>query len=568
MTSNNRIVPFLLVLCMFFTGGAGIIGQLVLGKTTTDILGNAYQQLAIVIAMMMLGMGVASRFQARLSDRWLLLQFGLVETVLTLLSSFAPIGLLYGYAMFPDHFQLIMYSSVFAIGYLIGFEIPLIMRVNETYGLSLKENAGSVVSADYVGSAFAGLVFAFWLLGRFPTTEISFIAGAINFAVAAFTVLYITWRTRWQWVRLAATLSVLATLGFGYVQSGQWTAATSQHLYEDPIVFQTTTRYQHIILTQNLRVKGEGVCGDPTVGDVRLYLNTGTQYSSIDECIYHDNLVHPVMHAAHYRKRVLILGGGDGFALRDVLSYPDVEHVTLVDLDPEMVRLAREVSLLRQLNKDAFYDARVSASGSLAVTGDGYRSISVPTGRIDQQTKGETYESVADVQIQHVDALNFLNEVSGFYDVVIIDLPDPKSIGLNKLYTIEFYWTLQKRLSRNAMVAIQSTSPVHAKEVFLQTGRTMQAAGFQTLPYHDYVPSFGEWGWHLAWASEETTQAVKDRLSAVEAFDVETKHLTPEKMMANFVFGRTDLKTDQTVVNRIVNPTLYVTYQNEAWKFD
>ncbi|MFC4766682.1 adenosylmethionine decarboxylase [Effusibacillus consociatus] len=194
--------------------------------------------------------------------------------------------------------------------------------------------------------------------------------------------------------------------------------------------------------------------------DLRMYLNQQLQFSALDERIYHEALVHPVLSLARERDRVLIIGGGDGLALREVLKYPDVSRVHLVDLDPMILNAAANVPEMVALNEGAFSDRRV---------------------RVFQQ-----------------DAQFFLTRRRRRYNVIILDLPDPADAVLSRLYTKEFFETLSNHLAPDGILVCQSHSPQNAPFVFWSIAETLESAGLPTLSYHVNVPSFGDWGFHLA----------------------------------------------------------------------
>ena len=200
------------------------------------------------------------------------------------------------------------------------------------------------------------------------------------------------------------------------------------------------------------------------------------------------------------------------------MKYRDVEQVTLVDIDPDMIDLAKNNEILNELNQGALRDARVHARVSPAVRGED-RSTPVYYWKEQRAPDGGLVEEeVARVEVFTIDADRFIEEIAAVWDVIIVDFPDPNTVELVKLYSREFYFKLKKVLAEEGMIAMQSTSPYHAKESFLCILRTVESAGFRTIPYHDNVPSFGDWGWVLAWKSAESVSAVRDRIASMSAF--------------------------------------------------
>lgn len=301
---------------------------------------------------------------------------------------------------------------------------------------------------------------------------------------------------------------------------------------------------------------------DKKLNDTRLYINGNTQFSSLDEARYHDLLVHPLMAAASTAKHVLILGGGDGLALREVNKYNTIESVTLVDLDPAMTKLAANNEILTALNKKAFQNAKLSVE-TMNLSEPGSQTGVYLT---ESNLKHEASEFVASVTVFNVDADQFLRrQPKALWDAVIIDLPDPSSIELSKLYTKQFYLSLRRYLTDQAVIAVQSTSPYHAKKAYLAIGSTLGAAGFNVLPYRQNIPSFGDWGYYLAWTHAQEPAAMKKKLSSLTGFSVEPEFLTTDLLAAAFAFGKGELSTDDTCINTIMQPCLLTRYVDQSW---
>ena len=546
-----RVATTLLALSMFFTGAAGFIFECILSTVATFILGNSIEQFSVTISLMMLMMGVAGYWQSRLSDSNLIFKFLLVETSLALLGGFAPIAVYSSYALVETHFALVQYFFVLAIGFLIGLEIPLVLRINRLYVPQLKSNIATVFSTDYIGAFVGALIWVYVLLKYFPLTEISFFVAALNFAVALITFGYFAYHGEVsRRIAAVALVAVTATaLAFGYIRNRDWNEALEQRFYDHPIVFSKTTKYQHLVLTGSVR---------PT--DYRLYINGNLQFSSLDEHIYHEMLVHPAMALAGKRDRVLILGGGDGLGLREVLKYGDVREVVLADIDPDMIALARDHVVMGELNQGAFSDARVIAQAAAGVAETDLEApvyeYSAGTGRLPE------LKQATSVTVYTVDADKLADSLEGPFDVILIDLPDPNSVELVKLYSREFYFKVRRLLAHDGMMTVQSTSPYHAKESFLCIRRTLESAGFETQPYHDNVPSFGDWGWILAWGAGGA-QRPPSQLAIAED---RLRYLTPERLAASMSFGKGSLETAETDVNRLMQPALMRYYLSESWQ--
>ncbi len=546
----------LLMASLFSMGAAGIVTEYVLATVSTYVLGNSVEQFSIVIAIMLGMMGIGGATQKFIGSKHLVETFITIEIMLSLFAGFAPLVIYGGYAVLETYFPLVFGLTVSLIGFLIGFEIPLVGRINEVYAKDLKTNFACVFGMDYVGAFVGAFVWVYYLLPNFPLTEIGFIVSGSNFLVGIVTFLYFTRGSNAlsKKIILSVIAASIAVLCYGWSHNREWSGVIEQRLYRSPIIHAETSKFQRLVLTR-----------DSALDEYRLYLNGGLQFSSKDEHIYHEHLVHPAMAIAPRRERVLILGGGDGFALREVLKYADVREVLLVDIDPAIIRLASTHEVLRELNHNAFADARVSAKSSSAVTGEGFRPVRLSTGENDSLGRPEKLR-VATVNVLTVDAFKFIADVgAGPWDVVIIDFPDPDQVEIAKLFSREFYRALGGSLSPYAVVAAQATSPYHAKETFLCIGRTFEAAGFHVLPYHVNVPSFGDWGFYLA-SLNFSSSALRSRVTSVPAIAVETDYLTPETMKAALAFGKTQLTARFDGINSIMQPVVNQYYLREGWK--
>ncbi len=554
--SSLRLFKFVLSFCMFATGAVGLVTQYVLATVTTYILGNSIEQWSIVIACMLLMMGLAGLLQNRMSDRNLMQKFVSVEIAMALIAGFGPLLTYAAFGYLESNFIFVHYILVLSIGFLIGFEIPLVMRIIKQKKIDLKSNITIVFAMDYIGAFVGAMFWVFYLLKTFPLTEISFIVSGFNFLVAACTILYFFYaKVIKPSSKIVASLGVtLVLLVTGFTYNQDLTKLFAQRFFEHPIVFEKTTMYQHITITYS-----------KALDDTRFYLNGHTQFSSLDEVRYHEALVAPLMTAtqrecqAAHPCNVLVLGGGDGLALRELHKYPHIKKVTLVDLDPEMIKIASTNPYLTRLNDNAFAKANV-VTDSLNVTLTGRReSLYFYEDSDEDEINGEWMGSI---DVYNIDADMFLrNRANEKWDMVIIDFPDPSTIETSKLYSKEFFMSLRRYLRPNAMISIQSTSPYHVKEAYLAVGNTMRAAGFNILPYRLNIPSFGDWGFYLGWTTPAKPEHVKRALKTVKQFPVEQEFLTTELMSAMFAFGKGELESQEPCVNTLMTPCLLDRYR-------
>jgi len=539
---------------MFASGACGIILEYIQASLASMILGNAFEQWAMVIGLMMFWMGFGSLIQAQISKSRLIMAFIGIEIALALAGGFSPslTYLSYGYTA---HYSLVLYFFVSLIGILIGLEIPVIIRINNDFSNELSTNLGNILSADYIGSLAGALIYVFVLLRFFPITQAAFLTAGMNFFLAFATFAYFTRKKLIPKSKILALImaATLCAVVYGYLNNLDWQVKNEQPLYDDPIAYAKTSQYQHIVITHY----------EP-LDETRLFLNGNLQLCSIDEARYHESLVHPPMSLAPVRDRVLILGGGDGAALREVLKYKDLKEITLVDLDPAMTKLAATHPLLTRMNKNAFSDARVSHISAQGITPGPARQIYLPGPDKRRPGKKAPPQHLAEVRVMNLDADKFMDQVKGFWDVIIVDMPDPSTPELTKLYSRQFYRKIKRHLSENGVMAVQSTSPYLAKESFLCIGRTLNAAGFSTLPYHENVPSFGDWGWYLCTRPTIDKNKLNDRIDTLK-FSVATQYLTPKVFQSQMVFGKGMLTTQHKEINTLLFPVLLTLYNHESW---
>lgn len=541
-----RLLPFLLAFCMFSTGASGLVNEYVLATITTYILGNSIEQFSLVIASMMLMMGVSGFVQSKMSDNGLLQKFIIVEVTMALLGGFAPLAIYASFGYMDYGFIVVHWFFVLAIGFLIGFEIPLVMRIIDSHNIKLKANLTLVYGMDYIGAFIGALIWIHVLLKNFPLTEISFIVSGFNFIVAALTAVYFfRFKILDKPVMYTVVLVLTAiALIVGVANNRDISKLLEQRFYDDPIVHAETSQYQHLVITHN-----------DTLGDIRLYINGNTQFSSLDERRYHEILVHPVVNMHSNPENVLVLGGGDGLALRELLKHGYIKHITLVDLDPAMVKMASTNEYMTKLNENSFNDSRVVPRSAFLQSSEDIHAI-----YLNEDRKGAENEWFTAVDVFNVDADQFLKKApKSEYDVVIIDLPDPSSVELAKLYSREFYKSVRKRMAPNGLLSIQSTSPYHAKEAYLSIGRTLKASGFDVMPYRLNIPSFGDWGYYLASNGHVDFDSLVKRADVIG--DIETEYLTEQVFMASTVFGKGELDASNDCVNSLMEPCLLQLYR-------
>ncbi|MFF3848188.1 polyamine aminopropyltransferase [Streptomyces sp. NPDC002328] len=449
---HSRGARFLLLLSVFLCAACGLVYELALTALGSYLIGNSVLQTSVVISVMVFAMGVGS-LAAKPLRRRPVGAFALVEGVLALVGGLSVLVLYAAFAWLRLYTPAMIVVAM-VVGLLIGAEIPLLMTLLQRIR---RQEAGSAVAdmfaVDYIGALVGGLCFPLLLLPTFGQLKGALVVGAVNAVAGVIVVVFIfrrQTRRRVQLGLLAFVTAVLGVLGTAYAFADDLEVTARQQMYRDPIVHAETTPYQEIVVTRSTSFTG--------AADMRLFLNGDLQFSSVDEYRYHESLVHPAL--AGPRGNVLIMGGGDGLALREVLRYDDVREVTLVELDPAMTRLARDFGPLRELNGGALDDPRV--------------------------------------EVVNADAFNWLRDARRTYDAVVIDFPDPDTAALAKLYSVEFYHLLGQVLTPRSRVMVQSGSPFFAPKTFWSITKTVETAGYATAQFQVDVPSFGNWGFVLA----------------------------------------------------------------------
>ncbi|MBX7084317.1 MAG: polyamine aminopropyltransferase [Nannocystaceae bacterium] len=445
----------LLLLSVLAVATAGLVYELVSATMASYLLGDSVTQWSLVIGVYLSAMGLGS-YLSRGIERDLHGRFVAIQLGIAWVGGFSATLLFLGFAQLST-VRPLLFGLLTLVGTLVGLEIPLLLRILER-GAVLKDVVARVLAFDYVGSLAASLLFPLVLLPRLGLVRTAMALGLVNAVVALWFLRSFADDISAHGRRTAAAWLTAAALACGLVFAPAVEAIGEHELYDAPVVFSQRTPYQRLTLTRWHE-------------DLRLYIDGNLQFSSLDEYRYHEALVHPVLALAPARERlrVLVLGGGDGLALREILADERVAAVQLVDLDPAMTELFAHHPVLTALNRHAFDDARVTVANADAMHWLGER-----------RRNGEEP-----------------------FDVAIVDLPDPNDFSLGKLYTHSFYRLLASQLTPDGVMVVQATSPYLAPQAFWCIVRTLEAAGLSALPYHAHVPSFGDWGYVLA-----STQAI------------------------------------------------------------
>ena len=490
-----------LLFVVLIISGCSMCYELIISAVSTYLLGNSVLQYSVTIGLYMASMGLGA-YLSKFVTNHLFRRFAQIELGVGLLGGASSLMLFLAH-LHLQGFRVVMYAEIILIGILVGAEIPILTRIVEEDRRHLRLTLSSIFSIDYLGGLIGSIAFPLLLLPQLGFFATSFLCGLVN-VIAASIVL-------WRYGRridgvgslrvVAACLMV--TMAVGVVTSGHIATMVEGGLYRDSVIYSEQTPYQRIVLTRRS-------------DDLRLFLDGNIQFCSKDEYRYHEALVHVPMALAATHDHVLILGGGDGLAARELLKYEDVRDVTIVDIDERMTRLCAEHEAIVALNEGSLTDARV--------------------------------------RVCNEDAQQYLRESQETYDAIIIDLPDPNNEALNQLYTGPFYRLVGNHLSRDGVFVTQSISPYVARDAFWCINKTIGSEGFDVLPYHLHVPSFGNWGFNVA---------ARHMLDPSINVSVPTSYLTSETARCLFEFGKDEQEPPGIQVNTMNRPIL-IEYYNKA----
>lgn len=495
-----RVKPSLLLLSVFVIATCGLIYELVAGTLASYVLGDSVTQFSTIIGTYLFAMGVGSYFSRFIEDD-IFSKFVTIELLIALIGGFSS-SILFVLFEQVTYFRLIMYFLVFVTGLLVGLEIPLLMRMLKD-NFSFSDLVSEIFTFDYIGALLASLIFPLFFVPYIGLIRTSLFFGLLNAGVACWVCNTLSKKENPKKALRFLSLIVIVILFLGFIFANKIQDFSEELSYNDRVIFSKSTPYQRIVITRRRN-------------DIRLYLNNNLQFSSKDEYRYHESLVHPLMSALENKDTIVILGGGDGLAAREVFKYPNVKKVILVDLDPAVNQLFTSHEMLTKLNKNVFKNPKM--------------------------------------EVINQDAFTWLLNQNHKFAAFIIDFPDPSNFSVGKLYSLTFYNRLFKNLKDNGIVVIQSTSPLVAPKSFWCVEATLKAAGFLTIPFHTFVPAFGDWGYVMASKQPlDFNQPLPDSLGFYSTKTFEA--------MCSF---SKDMVQKDVEINRLNNQTL-VRYFEEEW---
>ena len=492
-----------LLTSIFVIAVCGLIYELIIGSLSSYLLGDTVYQFSLTIGFFLSAMGLGS-FLSRAVRQNLLRVFLVVEIVIGLLGGFSAAWLFGAFTFFPRSYTVVMLATSVALGALIGLEIPLLTRIAKRYG-NLRDTLASVLAFDYIGALIGSLLFPLFLLPYLGLSKTSFLVGMFNLLVVVINLRVFGKGMPYLSSFMLTTFAAFAMLVFGFWQSAEITSLFEHSLYQDEIIYSEQSPYQRLVVTAYEE-------------DLRMYLDKELQFSSRDEYRYHESLIHPAMSLAPSREQVLIIGGGDGMSMREVLKYADVQQATLVDIDKMVTHLGQAFAPIVALNKNSLNDPRAHI-----VNEDGYK---------------------------------FLTDSSDLYQVIIADLPDPRSESFARLFSRDFYGLVKRHLARGGMFVTQSSSPYFVRQAYWCIAHTIADTGLSVQTYHTYIPSFGDWGFVVA--SDLSVDWSRLRVG------VPTRFLRNEMLGMMTIFDA-DTAEVPTEISTLENPAVW-RYYLEGWR--
>lgn len=497
----NKKLHALLLISVFVVATCGLIYELIAGTLASYLLGDSVTQFSTIIGVYLFSMGIGS-WVSKYFEKNIISWFIQLEILVGLVGGTSSTILFLVFESIAS-FRIILYSLVGITGILVGLEIPLLMRIlKDRY--EFKDLVSKVFTFDYIGALLASLVFPLLLIPYLGLVKTSYLVGILNVGVALIVCVNFKKEIKAAvYLQTSAVISILALL-VGFVYAGVITNFSESLTYADTIIYSKSTPYQRIILTKKGKV-------------LRLFLNGNLQFSSDDEYRYHEALVHPGLQALPNAHNVLVMGGGDGLAVREILKYPNIQSVTLVDLDKGMTGLFKSNRMLLNLNKSSLLSPKV--------------------------------------KVINADAFTWLRQDKKKFDFMVIDFPDPSNYSVGKLYTNSFYKLAKGVLAPGGIMVIQATSPYVAPKSFWTVDTTLRSVGLHTIPYHNYVPSFGEWGYIMATENPVYKKPV--------VFLPGMRFMSKESLDLMFYFPK-DMAKVKTDVNKLNNQVL-VKYFEDEW---
>jgi spermidine synthase len=502
--NKNESLILLVVVCIIAT--CGLIYELIAGTVASYLMGDSVTQFSLVIGTYLFAMGVGAWASKYFPEDSLLEKFVLIEYMVGIIGGVSATVLLTIFQL-AIGFQMILFAFVLITGILVGLEIPLLMRILKN-SISFDTLVSRVFSYDYLGALFASIIFPLLFLPKLGLSKTAIFFGVINIVAGIATTSVFKEKLKRSKPLLAIGFFSLICLLLLFVYSNKIMNFQDELQYPGKVIYSKQSQYQRIVIARQNK-------------SVQLYLNGNLQFNSADEHRYHEALVHPAAMASASLKNVLVLGGGDGMAIRELLKYPSIEKIQLVDLDAEMTKLFTTHPKFSELNQKSLSNKKVT--------------------------------------VTNTDAFLWLKKNTERFDLVIVDFPDPSNFAIGKLYSNLFYAELKNHLSKNAWAVVQCTSPFAAKNSYWSIDKTIRSVGFNTIPYYNDVPSFGMWGYILA--SADSVYEPKRECPA------DNKFFTHSMFALMRSFPKDMLPTKPLEVNQLNTQSLVTLFEEEWNKY-
>lgn len=552
-----KLIDLFIILIMMTLAACGLIYEYVFSHYAGRVLGSIETVIYAIIGIMIVSMGIGAFLSNKLKDPFFSLS--ILESLIAMLA-FLGIFIIslsnaFAYQLpkliaetygISEHLSLqggilktvkfVVESSTYVmaglIGVLIGMEIPLVARIREIiHQKHLQNNTGMIYGADYIGAGLGALLWVAILIKMDISYTIAYVATTNVITGFLFIVIFKNYIKHIKTVLFVQVMTVFV-IYFGCISMDKWQDTLEDSLYTDTKIFSMNTTFQRIAIT-------EGINPDTNEPFYNFFINGKTQFSELDEEVYHSMLVSPAMNISTNNDNVLVIGGGDGLAARDILKY-NPKSITLIDLDEKIIELfknplwidGKQVNQdLIKLNEGSFSDPRMNFKF------------------------GDAYLIVRDLFLE-----------GKKFDNIIVDLPDPSHPDLNKMYTKEFYKVLNHLLNDSGSISIQSTSPYHAKNAFISIKKTLAASGFDNVEqYHQNVPTFGEWGWTIA--KKDGSSPFK-LLKEKESLKIKSSWINKDIIIGSFAFGNEYYNDyDKIKINKLGSGSTYL-YYKYAWDYN
>ena len=425
-------------------------------------------------------------------------------------------SLIIGVAVLSIAFGPWLIFSTAPFTYYTGGLIALMLAIS-IYGISTMIHTFQPLKGGNI------LLFAFWLISVLIFTSAAMSFNTRQYLLSALVILMVLyWEGQYfqflikRWYRLGFTFLMLLLMVLGeYLSFNHIEFFKDQSVFEDKIVYEADTEFHHLVITQ-------------WKDDYWFYIDRLKNLSTLDEFLFYEAMIHPAFTLADNKKDVLLLGGENGCALREILKYDQVGKVDVVSQDTVLRQISAKLPIFTSMNNDAYKNKKVN--------------------------------------IIHDDLLQFISQTNRKYDVVVIDLPDPVSVVTNRFYTREFYQFCRQMLQTDGVLVTQAGSPYFATEAFHIIENTMHASGFFTIPLHNQVITIGEWGWLVG--TKHPIADARTKMVHAQLERIQTRWLNREAITMITSFGKDATIRDSLEINTLREPLLYQYYLKGNWQLN